>query len=84
MHFNDRGYKIINLGKEYRVWNHPRDMLLEALSIGKRHRVFRALYDISFEIRRGSVVGIIGRNGAGKSTLLGIVAPRGRRLAWPW
>jgi homopolymeric O-antigen transport system ATP-binding protein len=70
----DSAVRVLSVGKVFRVWRHPSDMLKEALSGRRRHSEFEALHDISFDVQHGSVVGIMGRNGAGKSTLLRIIA----------
>lgn len=64
-----------NLSKTYRLFGHPGDRIKQFFSLGLKqyHHEFTALKDVSFDVRRGETVGIIGRNGAGKSTLLQIV-----------
>ncbi len=72
---SDIAISVKNLTKTYRIFGHPTDRIKQALTLGKMrfHREFTALQDVSFEIKKGETVGIIGRNGSGKSTLLQII-----------
>lgn len=72
---DDIAISVRNLTKKYRIFGHPGDRIKQALTLGqvRFHREFTALQDVSFEIKKGEAVGIIGRNGSGKSTLLQLI-----------
>jgi lipopolysaccharide transport system ATP-binding protein len=65
-----------NLSKVYKLYNNPKDRLKETLHPKRKkyHKEFYALRDVNLEIRKGEVIGIIGKNGSGKSTLLKIIS----------
>ena len=49
------------------------DVMIEARGLSKRYGAYRALDRVSFEVRKGEVVGFLGPNGAGKSTTMRIL-----------
>lgn len=82
----DIAVKLDKVSKYYKLYNTPKDRLKEALSPFRKklHREFFALEDINLQVKKGEILGIVGRNGSGKSTLLklisGVIQPSSGRL----
>ncbi len=80
---DDLAIQVSGVSKHYQIYAHPRDRFKQFFMprvqgmLGREptqyYRDFTALQDISFSVKRGQTVGIIGRNGSGKSTLLQII-----------
>ena len=83
MSSEDFAISVAHLSKRYEIYNNPHDRLkqfvlprlqrLAGLLPRQYFREFWALNDVSFEVKRGETIGIIGRNGSGKSTLLQLI-----------
>ena len=75
--------RITNISKCYPIYDTPQNRLkqfvwprlqhMTGVPVKRYYQEFWALQDVSFEVKKGETVGIIGRNGSGKSTLLQIV-----------
>ncbi|WKZ85927.1 ABC transporter ATP-binding protein [Ralstonia pickettii] len=83
MSSDDLAIHVEGLGKCYNIYDRPQDRLKQSIVPRLRRlvgaeprsyaREFWALRDVSFDVRKGETVGIIGRNGSGKSTLLQMI-----------
>ena len=73
---NESVISVNSLAKTYKLYNSNRDRIKEALHPLRKsyHIRFDALKQIGFSVKKGEVLGILGRNGSGKSTLLKILA----------
>ena len=66
---------VDHISKVYKLYDKPMDRMVEALGLTKKkkYREHFALSDVSFQVKKGECVGIIGTNGSGKSTILKII-----------
>jgi len=64
-----------SVSKYYKLYDNPKDRIKEALSPfnKKYHKEFYALKNINLEVKKGEILGVVGRNGSGKSTLLKLI-----------
>lgn len=71
---NALALELKNVNRVYKIYKRPLDRLLQLLPFTKvNYRVFEALQPLSLTVKKGEVIGLLGRNGAGKSTLLQLI-----------
>ncbi|MCI8814728.1 MAG: ABC transporter ATP-binding protein [Lachnospiraceae bacterium] len=72
---SDLAVRVDHLQKVYKLYNKPMDRLKESLGLTRKklYREHYALNNVSFQVKQGETVGIIGTNGSGKSTILKII-----------
>lgn len=65
--------EVKNVTKIFKLYDSEKDLLKELLFNKIKHKEFKALNEISFDVEKGDVFGILGGNGSGKSTVLNII-----------
>jgi teichoic acid transport system ATP-binding protein len=73
MHNNEIAIKFENVTKEYKLYKSDKRRFLGIFFPQVHHKIVRANDNVSFEIKKGESVMILGRNGAGKSTMLKMI-----------
>lgn len=67
-----------NISVQYRIPSESiktfKEYMIRLVQGKIKHRAFSALNDVSLEVKKGEIFGIVGRNGAGKSTLLKVIS----------
>lgn len=72
---DDYAIQVKNVSKIYKLYHRPSDRLIDTFGLPgrKKFKEHRALNNVSFEVKKGETLGIIGTNGSGKSTVLKII-----------
>ncbi|WP_088369210.1 polysaccharide ABC transporter ATP-binding protein [endosymbiont 'TC1' of Trimyema compressum] len=72
---NDKVIEVVNLNKSYKLFKKNIYKILDIFAFGKKlYTPHDVLKDVTFDVYKGEVLGIIGSNGAGKSTLLKLIS----------
>ena len=68
--------EVIDVSKRYKLYKSKKHRAIEALvpGINKYHSVFYPIRDFNLSVKKGEIIGIIGRNGSGKSTLMKLIS----------
>src|SRR5262245_36043085 len=80
---SDFAIRVDRVSKHHLIFARPEDRLKQMIlprvqrlmghEAGQYYKLYRALEDVTFDVKRGETIGLIGRNGSGKSTLINLL-----------
>jgi ABC-type polysaccharide/polyol phosphate transport system ATPase subunit len=73
---NQSVIEVINVSKRYKLYKSKKHRAIAALvpGLNKHHTDFYSLKNLNLQVKKGEIIGVIGRNGSGKSTLMKLIA----------